>query len=108
MTGTQTITGPWINIERRPNCSFQAAWTGTPNGAFAFDVSNDVDPTLPGAIGATPLTLPASFAAGNPVGAAGSFAFVFAPLPVKWVRIKYTNASSAGVLNVDFFATAVS
>jgi len=99
MTGVNVINGPWINILKVRECSFQAQWTGTPNGAFGFDVSNEPDPTP-----ATPtvLPLPASFAAGNPAGSATSYPFDFGPIPYKWIRPKYTNASSAGVLNMWF------
>lgn len=102
MTGTTVITGPWVRIQPQTGLSFQAKWTGTPNGAFAFDISNDDDPNFAGSpMGPTPLPLPASFAAGNPAGAASSYPFDFGPLTYRWIRIKYTNASSTGTLWVS-------
>lgn len=105
MTGVAVIPGPWMKIVKSPYCSFQAVWTGNPTGTFAFDISDDPNPNLATALlGATPLTLPASFTAGNPVGAAGSFGFEFGQLPYLWIRIKYTNSGGAGTLNVGFVA----
>lgn len=101
MTGTTVITGPWVKIDRQMALSFQAKWTGTPNGSFGFDVSNDDNPnSLASLMGPTPLTLPAAFAGGNPVGAAGSFGFEFPAgyVPYRWIRYVYTNASSTGLL----------
>jgi hypothetical protein len=98
MTGLTVVTGPWVNLRKVRECSFVAQWTNTPNGAFAFDVSNEPDtPTV-----ATPLPLPAAFASGNPAGTATSYPFDFGPLPYAWIRMKYTNASSTGVLNAWF------
>lgn len=106
MTGTTVITGPWCLVRKSPKCSFQAKWTNTPNGVFAFDVSDDENPnaaTGDNVLGPTRLTLPASFAAGNPAGAAGSFMFEFETYWT-WIRPVYTNASSTGVLNMGFAA----
>lgn len=100
MTGTTVITSGWVSCLDFQQLSFQAQWTGTPTGAFSFEVTNDLDPAVKTVAGATVLTPPASFSAGNPAGALGSFGFEFSPLPYRWVRIKYTNASGAGSLNV--------
>jgi len=104
MTGTTVITGTWCKVKKSPKCSFQAKWTGTPNGTFAFDVSDDENPnaaTGDDVLGPTRLTLPAAFTAGNPAGSPSSFMFEFETYWA-WIRPIYTNASSTGTLNVGF------
>lgn len=111
MTGTDVITGPWVSLEGLDMISFQAQWTGTPNGAFSFETTNAQKASgsgVPSASAtATALTLPASFAAGNPAGSASNFMFEFVDMSEAFIRIKYTNASSTGVLNVDVMAKGV-
>lgn len=111
MTGTDVITGPWISLEGMDKISFQPQWTGTPNGAFSFETTNAGKASgsgVPSASAtATALTLPASFAAGNPAGSASNFMFEFTDMSEAFIRIKYTNASSTGTLNVDVMAKGV-
>ena len=104
MTGTTVITGPWCKVKKSPKCSFQARWTNNPVGVFSFEVSNDENPnatTGDNQLAATALTLPASFAAGNPAGSASSFVFEFETYWA-WIRPKYTNASGTGVLDMAY------
>ena len=105
MTGTSVITGTPLDIRGQRLVSFQAVWTGTPTGAFGFEISNHPQAVLgDGSVNPaatwTPLTLPASFSSGNPAGAAGSWVFEFVDLSELWIRPKYTNSASTGTLNV--------
>lgn len=104
MTGTTAVAGPWINISNFKTVAFQAAWTGTPTGTFAINVSADLDPTGSPVLGATALTLPSS-PSPNPAGAAGSWVFFLSGLSTPWVQLVYTNASSTGTLNVGASGT---
>lgn len=100
MTGTSVLTGLTIAMGPRSSVSYHAVWTGTPNGAFSFEFSND-DVANSGSVSNwTALTVPAAFTSGNPVGAAASFGFELVPYSFRWTRIKYTNASSTGTLVV--------
>src|SRR5712672_783860 len=97
MIGVVLLTGSRQLIEQLRGCSFQAKWTGTPTGTFTFEISNDVDPDASTAVaGWTTYSAPASFASGNPTGAAGSFGFEFEPITFKWIRPKYLNSAGAG------------
>lgn len=104
MTGTAVLTGAPCPMRHGDSCSFHAVWTGTPTGTFTFEFSNDTDPVNASDLGWTGLTLPASFTSGNPVGSAAGFGFGFVPYEYRWIRVKYTNASSTGTLNVVFHA----
>jgi hypothetical protein len=76
--------------------------TGAPIGTFAFDVTDDVDPTrsIPGniVIGPTPLILSTTYASATyqPTdGAARNVLFDFAPAPTaKWMRMRYVIGSA--------------
>lgn len=103
MTGAAVLTSQWFQCGQLTLASFLASWTGTPNGAFSFEVSNDPTDnpgTIPAA-GIIPLPLPAAFAAGNPAGSATGYPFDF-EIAFRWIRIKYTNASSTGALFAFF------
>lgn len=111
MTGTDAITSDWISLEGLDMISFQAVWTGTPNGAFSFEVTNAPKASGSGvpvaSATATALTLPAAFSSGNPAGSASNFVFEFTDMSEAFMRIKYTNASSTGALNVFMMAKGV-
>lgn len=104
MTGTAVLTGTPMHIYGCSRVSFQAIWTGTPNGTFTFQVSNfpgdifNADGTVRSTVTWTTLTNPAAFTALQPAGAAGSSDFSFSDLAHKWIRPIYTNASSTGTL----------
>lgn len=104
MTGTNVIVGPWIALSGVEGLSFQNAWTGGV-GVFTFEGTNVAK--APGksvpaddATPATVLSVPASFAPGNPTGSAGNFGHGFSKAPpYAFMRQKYTNSTGAGVLN---------
>lgn len=106
MTGTAVITSKWFDMRGCSIVDFQTTWTGTPAGSFTFETTTHPRPVFadgtanPAAI-VTVETLPASFAAGNPTGSAGIFTFRFAGLGCAFIRLKYTNSSGAGPLDVD-------
>lgn len=103
MTGTAVLTSQWFQVGQLTLVSFIASWTGTPNGTFSFEVSNDQTdlPANIAAAGIITLPLPAAFASGNPVGTATGYPFDF-EIAFRWIRMKYTNASSTGVLTAFF------
>lgn len=106
MTGTAVLTGKALCIRNCSRISMIAVWTGTPTGAFSFEVNNSPKPFLddgtadPRAPAWTTLTLPSGFAAGNPAGGVGNFDFQFLDMGEIWIRPKYTNATSSGTLDV--------
>lgn len=101
IAGAGTTTSAWVNLRTMGKVAFQSEWTGTLNGTMSFEITN-----YPAAGGgqpgpnakATALTLPASFAAGNPAGAAGDFVFEFVDMAEGWIRQKFTWVSGAGNL----------
>jgi hypothetical protein len=110
MAGTDVLTGDWVSLRGMSKISFQAIWTGTPNGAFSFEVTNAkaADTGVPPSTAtATALTLPSGFSSGNPAGSASNFMFEFVDMSEAFIRCKYTNASSTGTLQVDAFGKGV-
>lgn len=97
MTGTTVLTGTATCLGVQQNISYQAIWTGTPNGTFSFEVSNDPADTPSNW---TTLTEPSTFTSGDPAGSASSFMFELVQCSFRWIRIKYTNSSSTGTLVV--------
>jgi len=104
MTGTSVVTGTPCHLFGHTRVSFQAIWTGTPNGTFTFQISNypgtifNSDGSVISSVTWTTLTNPAGFAALQPAGAAGNAEFGFADMSAKWIRPIYTNASSTGTI----------
>lgn len=111
ISGAGTTTGKWMSIPSIDKISFQAEWTGTLAGTFFFDVTNYPpfnDGSQPIATAkATALTLPASFAAGNPAGSAGDFMFEFVNMSEVWIRPRFVYASGSGTLTVTTGAKGV-
>lgn|SRR5678815_5510008 len=104
MTGTTVLTGASHFVDRSSRMSFQAVWTGTPNGTFSFEVSNDPVGVGETVTNWTTLTEPSTFTSGDPAGSPTSFLFELVECSFRWIRIKYTNASSTGTLFVLFQA----
>jgi hypothetical protein len=77
--------------------SIQAYWTGTPVGDFTIEISNDkvavglTDPSEH-VVNWTTYTGSTEAAGGGP----GNFMWNIANIGVRWVRLKYTKASSTG------------
>lgn len=95
-----------MNVYGCTRVSFQAVWTGTPNGSMTFQIANfpgdifNADGTVKSTVTWTTLTNPTAFTALQPAGAAGNADFSFADMAQKWIRPLYTNSSSTGTLTV--------
>jgi len=97
MTGTSAITSLEVNLARCERVSIQCVWTGTPNGTFAFQVSNGLDSagngitwvavTLDTTLSAATGTASNNYGQWNIAGAAKC-------------RVVYTNTSSTGTLDI--------
>jgi hypothetical protein len=116
--GTVALLSPVIEVWPYYFLSAEAKWTGTPSGTFSWEASNQYHPiTNPNA---TFVPIDSSFVqfigriggSTSPSGSAGSsFASVnlfgsqtIAALGTRWLRLRYTNASGAGPLDVWFSA----
>lgn len=114
MTGTSVITGTAFMLRGQSKISYQAVWTGTPNGTFTFQICNHPLPFLDpdgnavaretssanSAATWTTITNPSGFAVLQPAGTATSAEFALADVSALWIRPVYTNSSSTGTLNV--------
>ncbi len=94
---SSNITSPSTNILHLDRIGYQISWTGTPNGSFSVEVSND-DSTW------VALTLSAS------VTASGSAddAFIDVESACKFIRLKYTASSSTGTLQAHITGKSIS
>jgi hypothetical protein len=100
MTGTSTITSPAIAIQYLDNVYLQLEFTGTPNGTFSVQVSNDYNQDSLGNVtnvgNWVALTLsPAPVASGS----ANVIGIDMNQLGAPFIRVQYTNTSSTGTLN---------
>ncbi len=93
MTGTSVINGTAQKVLSLSGCSFHLIWTGTPNGTFGVEVSNDGGTTF------TAVTLSTTLSA---AGAAGSHFINLDGIMADQIRCTYTNSSSTGTLNAYF------
>ena len=91
------ITSASTNILHTDRVGYQLVWTGTPEGTFSVEVSNDE-------VTWAELTLSASINGG---GAADN-AFIDIETAAKYVRCKWTNSSSTGTLQAHITAKSIS
>ena len=97
MSGTDVLESEHISIINLDNISLQFDWTGTPNGSFDIQVSND-NITFHSL---NVLNVPAA------VGAAGGFIITLNQIAQPYIKVIYTNTSGTGTLNVTIFAKDV-
>lgn len=114
MASTNTLYSAPMDIARMTMASFQAQWSGTPNGTITIWVSNQFNPKRDMHGAELAAAVVASFAANewiaavvtggsNPAGSASQEGWDLSPaLPFRWVILRYVNASSTGTLNVWF------
>ena len=91
------ITGPSTNILHTDRVGYQLVWTGTPEGTFSVEVSNDE-------VSWATLTLSTSITGG---GAADN-AFIDVETAAKFVRVLWTASSSSGTLQAHITSTSIS
>lgn len=89
MTGTSVISSSAMNVLHLTLACFQAIWTGTPNGSFKAEGSID-------GINFDNLNITITAV----TGAAGNRIVVVPSCAPKYVRLTYTNTSSAGTLTI--------
>jgi tripartite-type tricarboxylate transporter receptor subunit TctC len=92
VTGTNTYLTTPIEITPYQSCSFQPVWTGTPTGVITLQGSND---------GVNFDDIAASVPT-QPAGSASHTLITVFGLPVKWIQLKYVNASGSGTLVANF------
>ncbi len=108
MTGTNTLTSTVTKIEYMDNIAYQFSWTNSPVGTFEIQVSLDYDQDQNGNVinAGNWVSVPVSYLSSGSMTIAltiptsvGSPIFVdLNQLSAPWIRARYTNASSTGVL----------
>lgn len=104
MASTTTLTSDAVDMCGLNTGAFQMVWTGTPTGSSAWtvEVSNNYDPKT-GASAASWTTLTLSVSPTDPAGSASNTGIdLGTDFPWRAVRLKYTNASGTGTLQVYF------
>lgn len=91
MTGTNVLNSQTFNLQNLDNIGLQVEWTGTPTGTIEVMCSiNNItfyaltfDPTL-----------------AQPSGSASGYLINLNQVPFPYLKVRYTNSSGVGVLNV--------
>jgi hypothetical protein len=101
---TQIISPP-TNINMQPGISYDLAWTGSPTGTFAVQVSNTYRQSAGGTVinAGNWNTLPTSSFTGTypvPAGSAGNGFLDVVGTEAAWVRIVYNPSGGTGNLTV--------
>lgn len=91
MTGTTVIQSSPFNVQNLDNVGLQVKWTGAAVGTIEVIVS--VDGVNYDALTFDPVLT-------QPAGTAGSYVISLNQLPFPYMKVRYTNASSTGVLDV--------
>ena len=91
MTGTTVLTSTAVDCSEIDSVGIQMVWTGTPNGTFACQVSDD-DGTTWSSFTLSPVLAAAAGGASNTYSSVANFGH-------QKIRFTYTNTSSTGVLN---------
>ncbi len=101
VTMVGTITSKVVILTMGSSVGVTLQWTGTPSGAFTYEVSNNYSPdTLLGDFSA----LTFGTAPTNPTGSADNDNVSLLVLPYAAMRIKYVASGSTGVLNAQLFS----
>lgn len=106
MTSTNVIESILpIDMINRDNIGLEAIWSGNPTGTFSFLISNRYHPQTNPSVAFTTLTLASPPA--NPSGSSGSWFLDINQLPARWFKVRYTNASGTGTLEVHIFVKGI-
>jgi hypothetical protein len=89
MTGTSVITSSTIDLSQASLLGLAFTWTGAAVGTLSCEVSHDASSWA-----SFTITLPT--VSNN----AGTYAIQLADFAHQFLRIKYTNSSSSGVLTI--------
>lgn len=91
MASTNVIYSNILEVSRIDNIGLQVDWTGTPTGTFEVMASNS---------GKSFHSLTFDPALAQPAGSAGGYIVDINQFPWKYILLRYTNASGAGLLTV--------
>lgn len=94
ISGTNTYTSTAVDIASFPYAAFNPVWTGTINGTITIQVSLD-----------TTYWYDLNVSITSPTGSAADTMIPLpTPLPYKYARLKYVNASGTGTLSCKAMA----
>lgn len=98
-----TITSSPTNVQYLDNVVYELSWpsTGSPNGTFAVQASEDYQVSSTGTVTNSgtwvPLTLSSTITA---TGSADQALIDLNQIPFSWIRLVYTRSSGTGTLDV--------
>lgn len=98
-SGTNTITSSTVHILNLDNIYLQINNTGTANGSYAMQVSNDHTEDQEGnvLVAGNWVTIPASMTIA--AGAPATIGIDLNQRGAPWFRLQYTNTSGSGTVN---------
>ncbi len=91
MSGTAVIYTNIIDVAKMDSIGLEVSWTSTAHGTLEVQGSNS---------GINWFTLTFDPALAQPAGTAGAYGIDLQQYPFKYLRLKYTNASSSGTITV--------
>jgi len=101
VTGVAVYTTQFQPIDSFESCMIQLAWTGSPTATVSLEISADAVPPLGYSSGSS-LPQPVVFdtLSGSAQSTTGTNVITYEVLhtDAQWIRVKWTNASGAGVV----------
>lgn len=104
MTSTNTLTSTSTPLDQAVGCAIQVVWTGTPNGTFKLQASDDKPSRQTQTSSGGPDTITnwtdITDSSYTIAGTAGDYMWNITDVMYRNIRLVYTNTSGTGTLTV--------